>query len=216
MLRSSYFDVIQLIINFVILAFSRHQHKSWPLLVENTKMIPYASRNPGEGGPWSAKIVPLEGPLGVKSCPATLSNLWQSYHARGQNVVKQYPFPEFLQTKLCPTLEVFQKIYRKMWKCCHPSDPNHISGVQMTYHDVPGSKRNMDSVMEPLFTKRWPVLDLKPWKRYCVQWLPSHVSQSCLKSIPFPFKTASLRNMLSVHVTSPDLLPRNNVPCGRN
>ena len=41
------------------------------------------------------------------------------------------------------------KIYRKMWKCCHPSNLNHIHGVQMAYNDLSESKMTISTPYGP-------------------------------------------------------------------
>ena len=37
-------------------------------------------------------------------------------------------------------------IYRKMQKCCHPSESDHIQGVQMAYKHVSESKMTLGTV----------------------------------------------------------------------
>ena len=62
----------------------------------------------------------------------------------------------------CALPENLSEIYRKLWKYCHPSDLNHIRGVQMAYNDLSESKMtNTDPIMESIFTNMIPCLGVR-------------------------------------------------------
>ena len=102
------------------------------------------------------------------------TNLWGGAAGKSNKLLSRSQVPEndilslskiFLNNALffsfirqnCALQGNLYEIHRNMWKCCHPSDLNHIRRVQMASNDLSESKMtNMDPVMEPIFTKMIP------------------------------------------------------------